>query len=415
MPYVPQAALTRFELGDMPKDIHNAQIPTMLGDPVSLRQAQAWHLFWRTGIADPGSSEVGKVETSSSEMEAIVKLAKNKFISLRSLSAALDRSESTIQGILTEMQGLGYNIDFDEQQAHLSTKKWIAPVDKVADPIANAMHFKVAVASDWHVGSIYEQHTHLMNFLQYALDKGYRHFAIPGDLTEGLKMRVGHELGMYVHSVDAIVQLLHRPLRLLQEAGAQVYVIGGNHDFTIVRNCLSDPIWTACQAYDDVHFLGYDKADVPITDKVSFRMWHPDGAGQNPVGKLQKSFQVIAHEEMISQLGSQDTESSNVAMTFVGHLHIYSMLQHGRRAAMQVSCFQGMTDFLERHALIPSVGGHLVDLMLSDSGDVLSWAVENRLYAPIANDYKNYCIPSVYTVDTVNTLVRIQAPVIEKV
>jgi biotin operon repressor len=407
MPYVSAEAIRLFEQGSSAQDIYKKRITTLLGDPISKRQARAWHQYWREGIADTGSTEVGSVETNSMEVEAIIKLAKNRPISLKILSESLDRSENSIRAILAEMQAAGYNISVERAEAHLSTRKWIAPVEQVEAPIARSTRVKLAVVSDTHTGSKAEQHTHLMHFLNYALDKGYRDFAWPGDLTEGLGMRTGHELGMYVHTVDDIISLLHRPFRLLSQYGARSYVIGGNHDFSIPRNCKIDPISTVCAAYDDVYFLGYDKADVPITDKVSFRMWHPDGAGANPVGKLQKSFQVLAHEEMMAQLGSQDAESSNVLITFVGHLHINSMLQHGRRVAMQVSCFQGITDFLERHALIPSVGGHLFEFEITDGGELISWTVENKLYTPIKDDYLNHDIPSMRAIDTAPIMVRI--------
>lgn len=416
MSYVSQEAIQLFEQGLTGKDIYKKKLLSLLGDPISKRQARAWHQAWREGRADPGSYEVGTVETNSMEVEAIIKLAKNRPISIKVLSDSLDRSESSIYSILKEMQASGYNISIEQAEAHLSTRKWIAPVERIEVPIAQSTRAKLAIAADWHVGSKAEQHTHLMNFLQYALDRGYRDFAFPGDLTEGLGMRVGHELGMYVHTVDDIIQLLHRPFRLLSQYGARSYVIGGNHDFTIPKNCKIDPISTVCAAYDDAYFLGYDKADVPITDKVSFRMWHPDGAGANPVGKLQKVFQVAAQEEMMAQLGSQDTEGSNVLFTFVGHLHINSTLQHGKRVAMQVSCFQGITDFLERHALIPSVGGHLVEMEITDNGEIASWTVENRLYTPVKNDWLNYDIPSARVIDEAPTMVRILGmPQMEKV
>jgi hypothetical protein len=407
MPYVSPEAIQLFKQGCTGKDIYKKKLSTLVGDPISKRQARAWYQYWREGAADSGSYEVGSIEPNSKEIEAVIKLAKNKPVSIKALSNALDRSETSIRAILAEMQLAGYNIDITQSEAHLSTRKWIAPSEVVEVPVARSTKAKIAVISDTHVGSKAEQHTHLMHFIRYALDKGYRDFAWPGDLTEGLKMRVGHELGMYIHSVDEIVQQLHRPFHLLGEYGARSYVIGGNHDFSIPRNCLIDPISTVCAAYDDVYFLGYDKADVPITDKVSFRMWHPDGAGANPVGKLQKSFQVLAQEEMLAQLGAQDTESSNVLITYVGHLHINSMLQHGKRVAMQTSCFQGITDFLERHALIPSVGGLLNEFEITDGGEITAWTIENKLYSPIKNDYLNYTIPNTRVPDDVPVMIQI--------
>lgn len=407
MPYVPVQVIRMYEANHAltPKDILGVR--NVNGDEAAERTRRRYIQYLNEGVADPNSPDAGiETEVNDSEIERIKKLAKNKFVSLMELSTALDRSELSVLNILETMQEKGINIEWHDNQAHLSTLKGMLPKESVHDPIAVAANFKCAVISDWHCGSIYEQHTHLMQFIDTALETGYRHFMVPGDLTEGLKMRTGHEIGMYVHDVDSLEELIMRPMAYLP-SDAHMYLIEGNHDHSVVKNCHTDVVWRAANQFDNVHFLGWDRADIPVTDKHSLRMWHPaGGGGVNPAIKIQKEYQAIAQEEMISELDAY-ADDSNVKVLLVAHLHIFSVLQHGMRFGAQVGCFQGQTDFLIRLGLVPSVGGCLLDFQIGDNGDIVRWNMEFMPRRPIKEDYKYFSIPSPVQIETVERMVRI--------
>lgn len=416
MPYVPQHAIELFIAGGGTEDVVSRKIKTLNGDPASDRTARRWRRYWLEGVADPRSDFAGiEVEVNNDEINRIVKMATNKFISLREISTAIDRSEASIEGMIATMQAQGINIEMRNNEAHFSSKRSVLPIDKLKDPIADAMHMKFAIASDWHVGSNFEQITHRYNFYRWAREQGYDKMLVPGDLTEGLDMRVGHELGMYVHSVDALDARLEEDFRLLDELGYDVYVIGGNHDAPIIRKHKTDIVWRACKRWDNVKFLGYDKFDLPITDKFSIRMWHPDGgAGENPTNRIIKAMRSLHIEDMIELLSDEIDEEglmgTNVKGVVGGHFHIYTTLQYGNLFGMLVPSFQGQTDYLDRKPLTAMTGGTLLDVWLNDAGDVLRWGSQMLPYRPIKNDHLNYVMPECSMPDLVEIMVRVGEP-----
>lgn len=413
MPYVPREAIELFIAGGGTEDIVSRKILTINGDPASPRTARRWRRYFLQGVADPGSDDPGiEVEVNQDEINRIIKIATNRFVSLREISTALDRSEASIQSMIVTMQNMGINIEMRETEANVSTKRSVLPIDEIEDPIADSMHLQFAIASDWHVGSIYEQRTHRYAFYRWAKSKGYTRMLVPGDLTEGLDMRPGHELGMFVHDVDSIDALLDEDFKVLADLGFRVYVIGGNHDAPIIRKHKTDVVWRACKRWDNVTFHGYDKYDLPITDRVSLRMWHPDGgAGVNPSNRIINAMRSLHIEDMIEMLGDELDEEglhgTNVKAIIGGHFHIYSALQYGNLFGVLVPSFQGQTDYLDRKPLTAMTGGVLLDLWLGDGGDVLSWSSQMRPYRPVLNDYKNYPLPECSVPDATEVMIKV--------
>lgn len=413
MPYVPQEAIELFIAGGGTNDVVSRKIKTVNGDPASDRTARRWRRYFLQGMADPSSDDPGlETEVNQDEINRIIKLANNRFVSTKEISVALDRSEVSVENMIITMQNMGINIESKHQQAHISTKHSVLPIDVIKDPIADSTHMKFAIASDWHVGSIYEQRTHRYSFYRWAREQGYENMLVPGDLTEGLDMRPGHELGMYLHDVDSIDAMLEEDFAVLASLGYRVYVIGGNHDTPILRKHKTDIIWRACKRWNNVTFHGYDKYDLPITDKVSLRMWHPDGgAGENPSNRIIKAMRSLHIEDMIELLSDEiDSEGllgSKVKAVVGGHFHIYSCLQYGNLFGVLVPSFQGQTDYLDRKPLTAMTGGVLLDMWLGDNGDVLSWSSQMRPYRPIINDYQNYPLPECSAPDASEVMIKI--------
>lgn len=413
MPYVPKDAFELFVAGYGTEEIVERKIKTINGDPASPRTARRWRRYYLQNIADSNSDDPGaELEVNQDEVNRIVKLANNRFVSLKEISTALDRSEASIEGMIATMQAMGINIEIKQEQAHFSTKRSVLPIDKIKDPIADSMHMRFAIASDWHVGSIYEQRTHRYSFYRWARSQGYDRMLVPGDLTEGLDMRPGHELGMYIHDVDSIDAMLDADFRVLHELGFRTYVIGGNHDSPIIRKHKTDVVWRACKRWNTVSFHGYDKFDLPITDKFNLRMWHPDGgAGQNPSNRIINAMRSLHIEDMIEMLGDELDEEglqgTNVKAIVGGHFHIYTTLQYGNLFGMLVPSFQGQTDYLDRKPLTAMTGGVLLDLWLGDNGDIVSWASQMRPYRPITNDYLNYDLPECSKPDEIEIMIKV--------
>ena len=69
---------------------------------------------------------------------------------------------------------------------------------------------KFAVIGDTQIGSKYAQLTYLHNFYDLCAKEGIENVYHTGDITEGLKMRVGHEFELYSVSLLNIQRLINK-------------------------------------------------------------------------------------------------------------------------------------------------------------------------------------------------------------
>jgi len=84
----------------------------------------------------------------------------------------------------------------------------------------------VAIVSDTHLGSIYEQAIALHRFYKMPADAGCEFVIHAGDLTDGVQLRKGHEYECSLTGVDQLMQYAvdHYP------SDIPTYILAGNHD-----------------------------------------------------------------------------------------------------------------------------------------------------------------------------------------
>ena len=93
---------------------------------------------------------------------------------------------------------------------------------------------KIAIIGDTHFGSKYTQFQHLNDFYDICKAEGIKDIYHVGDLTDGLKMRPGHEYELYVTSADDMVDDLIE--KYPKRDGIITHFITGNHDASIYKH-----------------------------------------------------------------------------------------------------------------------------------------------------------------------------------
>lgn len=393
MPFVPQAAIDVFSRtqDNTPNDVVKAKIVNAVGEPCSARTARRWRRYFELGVADPASPVPGsEVEVTEGEIEAIYKLIRTKSMSVHELSEALDRSESSISHILAKMEDKGYNIAQDSFDVQITSSRSVRPPDEIPAPIAHSMELKLAFPSDWHFGSKMAQITHFLRFIAHARESGVKDFFVPGDIFHGTRMYRGQELDLYAKTPDAQEEALSYVFK--PEPDEHWYILGGNHDWSLVKNCGTDKVWHFCQKWPNVYFLGYDKADIPVTDQFSVRLLHPGGGPAYAASyRAQKSLEALAYEELSAFAAGE--KDPCVRVLAVGHLHFEFNMMRGHCVAFQAGCFEAQTAYEAQKNLIPNIGAYILTLRLSDSGNIVNRIMEFPQYSAIKDDYLNYPIP----------------------
>ena len=235
---------------------------------------------------------------------------------------------------------------------------------------------KFAIIGDTQLGSKYTQWTHLRNFYDICEEEGITDVYHTGDITDGLKMRTGHEYELYAVSADDMLNdvVLHYPKR----KGITTHFITGNHDASIYKHVGYDIGEAISRQREDLEYLGRDCAVVHLTPNCKLELRHPwDGTAYALSYKIQKMIETM----------ESDSKPNILA---VGHYHKAEYLFYRNVHALQTGCFQGQTPFTRGKGISVHLGGWIVTIKVDKTGTIKSF--EPRFipyYASIKDDYKN--------------------------
>lgn len=236
---------------------------------------------------------------------------------------------------------------------------------------------KFAIVSDIHIGSKYTQLSHLHNFYDRLVMEGVSTVYNAGDLTEGLKMRPGHEYEVYTVSADEMVEDVIRnyPCR----EGVTTYFITGNHDASIYKHIGYDIGRAIDDKRSDMVYLGRDCAKVNLTPNCTLELRHPwDGVSYATSYKLQK---------MIESMES-DSKPNIIA---VGHYHKQLYMFYRNVHGLLTGCFQGQTPFFRGKGISSQMGGWIVTIRVVEDGTIIGFEPEFvPYYASNKDDYKKF-------------------------
>ncbi len=330
------------------------------------RYLRFWREYKRGETRSPSEKKIDPVVF----LEAI---RGKKYVTIDELSEKFDRSRRTIIDMIRDLQSRGYAIRLDEEEVSIDA----LPVERLPTLLDHSTREIVfGVVSDLHAGSLYAQPSNLQAFIETAYDEyGVRHIFIPGDLTTGVNGYRGHDEDLVapirgVHSpivTHAQVALVDMFLPKLD--GLKYYAIGGNHDYWHVVSNGLDPIAILANKRDDFFNLGYTVADVPLTERVYVRLFHPKGGVPYAASyRAQKTLEQVAYEELSRAIMQNDNPLARIIL--MGHLHIEVKLTRWPMVAAQVGCFEGRTNYIKERGLFPQIGGCIFRLRLTNEGKI---------------------------------------------
>lgn len=236
---------------------------------------------------------------------------------------------------------------------------------------------KFGIMGDTQIGSRYTQLTYLHQFYDLCVKAGVKDVYHVGDLTEGLKMRPGHEYEVYYVSADEMREdvIKNYPMR----DGIITHFITGNHDASIYKHIGYDIGAAIARERPDMEYLGRDCAVVYLTPKCTLELRHPwDGCAYALSYKIQKMIEAM----------ESDSKPNILA---VGHYHKAEYLFYRNVHALQTGCFQGQTPFTRGKGISVHLGGWIVTIRVDENGTIQGISPEFiPFYASIPNDYVNF-------------------------
>ena len=236
---------------------------------------------------------------------------------------------------------------------------------------------RFAVISDTHFGSKYAQISYLNDFYDLCKKEGITAVYHAGDITDGLKMRPGHEYELYDGSADGQREdvVKNYPKR----EGITTYFITGNHDASLYKHVGYDIGAAIARDRDDMVYLGRDCAVVNLTPNCTMELRHPwDGIAYALSYKVQKMIEAMESD-------------SKPNILVVGHYHKQGYFMYRNVHALLGGCFQSQTPFLRGKGSSVMLGGYIVTAHVDEGGTIQRFLPEFvPFYRSVTDDYKNF-------------------------
>ncbi len=213
---------------------------------------------------------------------------------------------------------------------------------------------RFGVVADVHLGSRYQQLTHLHTFYQRCASLGVKTVLHCGDLVDGEKMYRGHEYELFLHGADA--QRDYAVANYPKEKGIKTHLIGGNHDESFWKTSGIDVPRLVAEQRKDICFLGWHGAYLDL-DGLTVYLHH--GQGGVAYARSYKG------QKLIEQLAPEAKPN----LLFQGHFHVMAHLPMYRNVVYwQMPCFQAQTPYLRARGLYPEVAGLIVEVRAEKAG-----------------------------------------------
>ena len=236
---------------------------------------------------------------------------------------------------------------------------------------------KIAIIGDTQMGSKYTQLTYLNEFYDICKEEGIEDIYHTGDITDGLKMRPGHEYELYVTSADDMLSdvVKNYPKR----DGITTHFITGNHDASIYKHIGYDIGLAIANRRADMKYLGRDCAIINLTDNCTLELRHPwDGT----------AYAISYNPQTMIESMESDSKPNILA---IGHYHKAEYLFYRNVHAIQTGCFQSQTPFTRGKGISVNLGGWIVTIKVNSDGTIKSISPQFiPFYASLKNDYKRY-------------------------
>lgn len=282
-------------------------------------------------------------------------------------------SERVIRATIEDIKEAGYQIIEQEDNIKLC-KDIISSENKHAEDWKGERVIRFGVVSDNHLGSRWQQLTFLNHLYDIFQSEGIETVYNCGDITEGYKMRPGHEHEIFRYGADDQAQYVidvypSRP-------GIVTKFITGNHDHSHIKNGGVDIGKRIADKRPDMIYLGLSNAKVHITPNCVVELNHPlDGAAYALSYAPQKTIDAMS-----------GGEKPNILLN--GHHHKIFYMMYRNIHCYETGTTQAQTLWMRGKRIAANVGGLIVEVHVDEEGTITRCKGEYiPQYKAIENDY----------------------------
>lgn len=233
---------------------------------------------------------------------------------------------------------------------------------------------RFGVVSDTHLGSKWQQLTHLNTLYDLFKREGIATVYHTGDITEGVNMRRGHEYEVFVHGVDEQAEYVIE--KYPYRDGIITKFITGNHDHSGVKAAGVDIGRIISAKRRDMEYLGMNNVKVKITPNCSVELNHGlDGSSYALSYSPQKYLDSLS-----------GGTKANILLSGHRHKALYMFYRNVHEFEAGTLCAQ--TPWMRGKRIAAHVGGWIIEVHVDKQGTITRCKGEFiPFYDAIENDY----------------------------
>ena len=249
---------------------------------------------------------------------------------------------------------------------------------KIDSSLFEGEKIRFAVISCTHLGSKFQQLTHLQYYYRYIQDLGIKVVFHAGDLVDGIDVYNGHEFEIFIHGIDAQRDYTIENYPRMDNGG-KTYVIAGNHDYSFKKKAGSSIVKDIAAQREDIDYLGVYGA-YPQIPKLNMYIQHGGGGQAYAVSyKMQKNIEKMSPD-------------SKPDIYILGHYHTSCILLEYRNVTgFMLPSFQAQTPYARRNGWPAENGGFIITVTINNrerrNGVSKTEFEFVPFYVPIEEDY----------------------------
>ena len=212
--------------------------------------------------------------------------------------------------------------------------------------------YKFGTISCTHLGSKYQQLTHLRSYYALCEQEGIRDIYHAGDFIAGQDVFRGQINEIFMHGADA--QRDYAIENYPSYPDVTTHVIGGNHDESHWKKAGSDVLDGIAKERKDIKYYGFYGAFIDIGPVSAYLMHGAGGVAYARSYKLQKIIEQFAPENKPDLL-------------LLGHYHVPCHLPAYRNVeGWTLASFEAQGPYLKRKGLFPVIMGMIIKVRIND-------------------------------------------------
>lgn len=295
-----------------------------------------------------------------------------------SVNDALEKyqiKKHTLEVYLDQLRRKGLNVQVTGDVIHVS--KYVVYQDniRINDWSSDEKILRFGVVADTHIGSKYQQISLLDKVYDVFVSEGLEDVYHAGDISEGIKMRPGHEQECFLHGSDDVEDYIIE--NYPKKDTITTHFITGNHDHTFIKQSGHDIGKRIAAERKDMDYLGMSNAKIYLTPNCTMELNHPlDGAAYALSYSIQKMADSLSGGE-------------KPGILINGHHHKAMYLFYRNIHMLEAGCFQAQTPWMRGKRIAAMVGGYIVTVHVDETGEIKRFLPEFvPFYEMIKEDWK---------------------------